>query len=238
MIAWLPPLLLAAAALLALWRLGRLPRGSVQLAGAALFFGIAGYAWQGSPGLPGRPTPARASPRMEDDLLTTTRGTITEKMGGDAQVLDTAAAFHRQGLDAYSVGILKGAISRRPRSAELWLGLGNALIHHAGGMLSPAAAFALDRARALDPKHPGPDFLSGFALIAGGQVEEGAALWRALIARAPEGARWRNEVAGRLAMLESIAPQARPIERQATDAAAGSPEVTGMDPLRPPADRR
>ena len=43
-----------------LWRFGRLPKGGVELVGAALFLAVAGYAWQGSPGLSGKPTPPPA----------------------------------------------------------------------------------------------------------------------------------------------------------------------------------
>ncbi len=54
---WLAIILLSALVLLALWRLARFGRTGLQLAAAALFVAMAGYAWQGSPGLAGSPVP-------------------------------------------------------------------------------------------------------------------------------------------------------------------------------------
>ncbi len=55
---WIFALDFAALAYIALWRSGRVPRAALQIAGAALCLAIAGYAWQGSPGMPGKPVAA------------------------------------------------------------------------------------------------------------------------------------------------------------------------------------
>ena len=52
---WLFAIGFAALAFIALWRSGRCPRVALELAGAALLLAIAGYGWQGSPGMPGKP---------------------------------------------------------------------------------------------------------------------------------------------------------------------------------------
>jgi cytochrome c-type biogenesis protein CcmH/NrfG len=42
-------------------------------------------------------------------------------------------------------------------------GLGNALVLHADGMMTPAAELAFQRAAKLAPDHPGPKFFYGLA---------------------------------------------------------------------------
>lgn len=55
---WLFAIGFAALALIALRLSGRCSRVALELAAAALLVGIAGYAWQGRPQLPGRPVQA------------------------------------------------------------------------------------------------------------------------------------------------------------------------------------
>src|SRR5947209_8447189 len=52
---WLFILVMALALLIALWRLGNLDKGGLQFVGSALLLALAGYAWQGHPGLAGSP---------------------------------------------------------------------------------------------------------------------------------------------------------------------------------------
>ena len=55
---WVFAILLAALSFAALWKSGRCPRMALELAGAAILVGLAGYAWQGSPQMPGNPVSA------------------------------------------------------------------------------------------------------------------------------------------------------------------------------------
>ena len=57
---WLAVAALALAAFALAAFLLRLPREGLTLFGAVLVFGLAGYAWQGSPGQPSAPKPAAA----------------------------------------------------------------------------------------------------------------------------------------------------------------------------------
>jgi hypothetical protein len=52
---WLFPIIFAVALLAGLKFIGRVSRTALELACAAMLFGLAGYAWQGSPTLPGSP---------------------------------------------------------------------------------------------------------------------------------------------------------------------------------------
>ncbi|MEP6868922.1 MAG: hypothetical protein ABJA20_10440 [Novosphingobium sp.] len=45
----------AGAIMLAFWFSGRFNRAALELAGAAILLGVAGYVWQGHPGMVGNP---------------------------------------------------------------------------------------------------------------------------------------------------------------------------------------
>jgi len=51
----------AALSLGALWLSGRCSRLALEMAAAALLIGIAGYGWQGSPDMPGKPVTRSAA---------------------------------------------------------------------------------------------------------------------------------------------------------------------------------
>ncbi len=52
---WLFAIIFAALAFAALWFSGRCSRMALEIGGAAILLGIAGYGWQGSPDMPGHP---------------------------------------------------------------------------------------------------------------------------------------------------------------------------------------
>lgn len=187
-----------------LWRFGRLPRSSLEYLGAALLLGIAGYAWQGSPNLAGSPTPPKLSSEQPGkDFPKTPEGMIAQ-VGGDADVMAAAQNLHERGLDAYAIAIIRAGLNRHPKSADLWVGLGNALVVYGDGMISPAARLAFERAAAIDPNHPGPPYFLGLAYAQAGQMQQAEQTWAALLARAPASAPWRAEVEQRLAELRAM----------------------------------
>lgn len=191
----------------ALWKFGRMPRGSMELLGAAIFLGLAGYAWQGSPTLAGSPTPPKASTKQPDRATASERAAMFPEVGGDAMVLEAAQNLHDQGLDAYAIATLKAGLNKNPRSADLWVGLGNALVVYADGMMSPAAKLAFDRAAQIQPAHPGPPFFLGLAFAQAGQIDQAEAVWRGLLDRSPPNAPWRADVEQRLAQLQMMRSQ-------------------------------
>lgn len=204
---WLIFLALALIVAGLLWRFGRLPKGGIELVAAALFLAIAGYAWQGSPSLPGKPTPAPENAKVPDSSFALEREKLLNQFGADAEVLGTADAFHRQGLNLYAIGIIKGALEKRPNSADLWVGLGNAMVIHGGGLMSPAAQLAFQRAETLAPDHPGPPFFMGLAYAQAGQLDRAEATWRALLDRSPANASYRPELEQRLIEIEQLKAQ-------------------------------
>ncbi|WP_380877257.1 hypothetical protein ACFB49_12070 [Sphingomonas sp. DBB INV C78] len=191
----------------ALWKFGRMPRGTLELLGAAIFLGLAGYAWQGSPTLAGSPTPPKAAAKQPDTATAEERAKMFPEVGGDAMVLEAAQNLHDQGLDAYAIATLKAGLNKNPRSADLWVGLGNALVVYADGQMSPAAKLAFDRAQQIQPDHPGPPFFLGLAFAQAGQIDQAEAVWRGLLDRSPADAPWRADVEQRLAQLDMMRAQ-------------------------------
>ena len=195
MIGWLLLLLIVGAALGAM-RLAGLRGPLLTLAAAALAFGGAGYALQGRPGLPG--APREETGRAPPPSLAAPRAALIGQFNGADRWLIIADSFAQRGQTADAVGVMRSAVRAHPGDYQLWVGLGNALADHARTMTVPAA-FAFDRAEQLAPRAPAPRFFRGLALVRAGQVEEGSAEWRALLAITPPNASWRPMVESALA---------------------------------------
>jgi tetratricopeptide (TPR) repeat protein len=206
---WLIFLVMAAVVAALLWFFGRLPKGGIELVGAALLLAVAGYAWQGTPNLPGKPTPPAPEAKMPDSALIAERQKMFSKIGSDSDVLRAADGLQSQGLTLYAIAIIKNGLEKRPRSADLWVGLGNELVIHGGGMMSPAAELAFQRAAAISPDHPGPPFFMGLAYAQQGQFDRAESIWRALLDRSPANASYRPELEARLVELERMKQQMR-----------------------------
>lgn len=179
-------------------------RGALYLIGVAMLIGLAGYAWQGSPGLAGSPTTPDAHKRGGDTLFAHERKIWLETVGPDASQLDGADNMIGNGSPDYAVGLLRAMLSREPDSMMLWLGLGNALQAQAQGALTPPAHYAFERAAKVAPDHPAPAYFLGLAYLQMGDVEGAEATWRALLAKAPADAPWRDKLAVRIALLEHL----------------------------------
>ena len=206
---WIIALILAAATGLVLWRFARLPRGSGGFIAAALLVALAGYGWQARPKLAGSPKAAPDEATMPDTPFATERLKLLQRYGTVGQWLDFADALDRMGERRAAVSALANAIAQNPRSADLYVGLGNALAVHAGGMVTPAARLAFERAAEIAPNHPGPPFFFGLALAQAGQLDEAAQVWRALLERSPADAPYRPDLEQKLAQLDAMRAQQR-----------------------------
>lgn len=212
---WLLLLLMALVLLIALWRLGRLDTAGLQLLGAAVLVAMAGYAWQGSPGMAGKPVPPPVREKLPDSAFADTRESMLGTFDSAARWLTIAEGYQRRGDTQNAAGVIRAGLRSSPRDPDLWVGLGNALVIHADGMMTPAAQLAFQRAAQIAPEHPGPKFFYGLALAQGGKFDEAEALWRKLLDTSPADATWRPMVEERLAMLAQargaaagMAPQA------------------------------
>lgn len=182
----------------ALWRFARLPRGVIELTMTALLLGVAGYAWQGSPMQPGNPVKAADSEPPPQDISASLRKATASKFGAEGEILSYADAYIKAGHSELAVKAVQSGLAKSPNSADLWVGLGNALVVHGDGQMSPAAQYAFEKAATLSPNHPGPPFFLGLGLAQAGKLEEAGEVWRGLLARAPDEAPWKADLVVRL----------------------------------------
>lgn len=185
-----------------LWLL-RVRGAALTASAAALLIGGAGYALQGSPGLPG--APAQNQEARDYFPLTQARHAFFGNFTSAEPWLRMSEALERGGQGADSVGILENATKRYPGDAQLWIGLGNALVDHARG-LTPPAELAYKRAEAAAPGHPAAPFFYGLALARSGDTAGALKLWRNILATAPKDASWRPLVEQGVAALSGSPP--------------------------------
>lgn len=199
---WAMLLLLLAASLGALWLLG-VRSGLYKAAAAALLVGASGYALQGSPDVPD--APARNSEAANFLPLTEARHAFFGSFSPAESWLAMSEGLARSGNGSDSVGILQNAVRRYPGDAQLWIGLGNALVDHAHG-LTPPAEFAYRRAAQLAPGHPAAPFFYGLALARLGDRGAAVQIWKGILQRAPKDASWRPLVEQGVATLDPPPP--------------------------------
>ena len=204
---WLIILLLAGLVLLALWRFGRLDRNGVQFAASALLLALAGYAWQGHPGLEGQPRrPPERAPVADSDFSKVRRDLLGQFDAAD-RWLTLAESYGRGGDTEGAAKVIQAGLRAHPRDADLWVGLGTTLVQHGGGMMNPAAQLAFDRAAEIAPQHPAPRFFYGLALLQGGKLDEAERVWREQLAGAPPTALWRGAIERQLAIVAQARAQ-------------------------------
>ena len=194
---WLSLLVLFAASVAGLWLLG-VRGGLLNAAAASLLVGSAGYAVQGSPNLPG--SPANPSASIAVVPLTEARHAFFGNFSPEESWLRMSEALARDGKTEDAVGILQNAVRRYPGSAQLWIGLGNALVDHARG-LTPPAELAYQHAAEMAPGHPAAPFFFGLALARSGDRQAAVEIWKRILDRAPPDASWRPLVEQGVAAL-------------------------------------
>ena len=203
--------LLALAAIGLLWAM-KLRGSMLTLAGAALAFGSAGYALQGSPGLIGQP---RVSSKRAPPLpLTGARQAMTGRFDYADTWLNMADALASRGNTLDAAKLLQAQAERHPRDYKLWIGLGNALTDHAR-TITPAGRLAYERAAELAPGYPAPPFFLGLAEARSGNTEAAVLLWRDILAKAPADASWRPMIEDGLLLMQGGAASPPPVTPQA-----------------------
>ena len=182
----------------------KLPRTGWEITAAALLFGISGYALQGHPGQAGAPQAPVENAKLADQTLIKERQQMGAAFGQGQSWLILADALTRQGQYGAASDVLRKAIEKSPQDADLWVALGNALVGHTDGVITPAAQFAFQKAANIAPDHPGPPFFMGLALAQSGRLAEARTLWAQLLVRSPADAPYRPDLEARLARLDSI----------------------------------
>jgi cytochrome c-type biogenesis protein CcmH len=195
---WVAIAVLALLVGLLLWRFGRMPRAALEPVAAALLLGLAGYALQGSPFQPANEVSARPEKPDVDEEAIAQRNAMGERFGSEAGWMVAADGAMRAGMTRSAVTYIRSGLRENPDSADLWVGMGNALIAHADGMITPAAQYAFAQAARIAPEHPGPPFFMGLAMVQAGQIDQARAIWQQLLDRTPANAPWRADLEMRL----------------------------------------
>lgn len=201
-----PIILLAAIAFAFGVLASRLPKSGWTLFAAALMFGLAGYALQGSPGQAGSPKSAAADQSMEGPELVEARRSLYGPTP-PSRFVTVADGFARRGQYADAAGILRSSLADNPDDPEARLALANAILEHADGQLTPAAMYAYEQAAQADPGEPGPGFFLGVAMIRNGRLPQARELWADMLTKAPADAPWREGLEDRLSRLDSLIAQ-------------------------------
>lgn len=172
---------------------------------AALALGLAGYAMQASPGMPGAPAAdTRAETEADWGFIDARKEMVASADRSTSREMIVADALARQGQYANAAAMLREAVRANPRDAEAWLALGNALVEHADGALTAPAMLAYRRAAELDPGSAAAGNFIGFALIRQGRLMEARGVWASTLESAAEDAAGREALEERLARLDQI----------------------------------
>jgi cytochrome c-type biogenesis protein CcmH len=223
---WVLILLIAGLAFVALAFVLKLPRAGWELAGAALLFGIAGYALQGHPNLPGAPKPAAETQKTADAAMIEQRKAMGAEFGKGQSWMILADGLSRQGQYGAAAEVLGKAVKDNPKDADLWVAFGNALVTHSDGVITPAAQFAFQKAANIAPDHPGPPFFMGLALAQSGRLAEARAIWAELLRRAPADAPYREDLQARIARIDSMLAASGQAVGPASEAPQSEPSIT------------
>lgn len=186
--------------------LGKLPRTAYELSGAALLLGVAGYAWQGQPGMAGVSVEPSEKPNSFDEANIQSRNEMGERFGSAQEWLIFSDSLNREGKHGAAANYLRNGVKEHPEDPDLWVGLGNALVVHADGVITPAAQYAFQEAANISPEHPGPPFFLGMAYAQSGKLDQARAVWTELLERSAEDAPWRADLESRLATLNRMQP--------------------------------
>ncbi|ASK88033.1 tetratricopeptide repeat protein [Sphingorhabdus sp. SMR4y] len=186
--------------------LGKLSRTTFEITAAALLLGVAGYAWQGNPGMAGVSVEPAEKPNSFDEDSIDARNELGERFGTAREWLVFSDSLNRAGKHGAAANYLRNGVKEHPEDPDLWVGLGNALVVHADGVITPAAQFAFQKAADLSPEHPGPPFFLGLAYAQSGKIDQARAIWTELLERSSEDAPWRADLESRLAAMERAQP--------------------------------
>ena len=226
---WVVILLLALAVFASMAFVLKMPRSGWELAGAALFVGIAGYAMQGHPSMPGAPKAPVENKRAADEAMIKQRQQMGDAFAQGQSWLVLADGLARQGQFGAAAEVLRKGSEQFPKDADIWVSMGNALVGHSDGLITPSAQFAFQKAATIAPDHPGPPFFMGLALAQSGRLAEARTIWAELLERSPADAPYRADLSERVQRIDSMLAMAAgsttaggPVPMAGPDAAAAT----------------
>lgn len=205
----------------------RRQRGLWTLLGAIVVFGLAGYAWQGSPDYPAAPAKSSGEESAGNVGLVDARREFFSPSNASSSFVVFADGFARKGDFGRAARILQGTVAKNPDDGEAWLALGIALVEHAGGRMTKPAEFAMAQARAKLPGNPGPAFFEGVNTLRDGDLVQTRKLWVEGLQQSKDGAEGREFVAERVLGLDRLVEG---MAAQEAAARAGSPAAPPAPP--------
>jgi cytochrome c-type biogenesis protein CcmH len=154
---------------------------------------------------------ALGSPRLADFPLASRTRTVDANQPLENMVAQVVAHLEKNPADARgwtvlapvlarlgryddAVGAYRNVITYAGDSAERRADLGEALALVAGGVVTAEAKSEFERAVAQDADEPRANYFLGLAAEQDGRQADAAAIWRALLAKAPPDASWRQLV--------------------------------------------
>lgn len=136
------------------WALARRQPEARKPMAAVIALAIVGYALTGHTLMADRP----ARPIPSDTTAVAAFSALRQQhltMAGDTGAwLTFAEALEGNARTADAVATLREALVKDPKSPDLWIGLGTALVLHAGGAMTPAARMAYARGETLGARRP------------------------------------------------------------------------------------
>jgi cytochrome c-type biogenesis protein CcmH len=207
-VSWVLLLLLAAVAFVLLAFVLKAPRVTWEALGAALLFGIAGYGFQGSPDQPSAPKTGGEQVFTDPAALVEARTRVADEgpLSRDSMV-SIADGYARNGRFADAATVLRGVVEANPKNGEAWLALGNSLVAHSDGLLTPASLYAYRKAMLVEPESAGPPYFLGLAMAQSGRFAEAKAIWADLLGKLPEGIPLRADIVEKMGRLDQLMAQ-------------------------------
>lgn len=180
---------------------------TVTLAAGIAALSLGGYLAAGSPEMPGEPLAqrlARPPDQQDPQILLAKVEAHLQDNPDDGRGWDLVAPVYLE-FDRFDDAARAYANAARllGDSAERLAGLGQALTHAEGGLVTATARQAFERALTLDPGFAPARFYLALAFEQEGALQEAAEAWRALLAITPADAPWLPVVKQRLAALDA-----------------------------------
>ena len=206
----------------------KLDKGLWTSMGAALGFGLAGYALQANPEMPAAPKEAQTQSGLQDvDVVAARRVFVSQRDWSTSPMIVTSDAMARRGRFADAAQLLVGVTRANPNDFEAWLAQGIALAGHADGSLTQASLYAYQQAANARPDNLAPGYFLGAALIDQGRYMEARQVWQETLANGPADATGRAEFEEALARLESVLGQLTAGQMPAASPPQGEPASAG-----------
>ncbi|MGJ4944949.1 c-type cytochrome biogenesis protein CcmI [Bradyrhizobium sp. HKCCYLS1011] len=156
----------------------------------------------GSPLLPDFPLVARTGPSNGSQPLEALVNQVEQhlqKNPTDARGWNVLApVLARLGRPDDAIRAYRNAITYGGDKAALRADLGEVITASAGGVVTADAKTEFERAHALDADEPKSNYFLGLAAEQDGRKTDAAAIWRAMLAKAPADAPWRPLVTASL----------------------------------------